>query len=95
MNLSSILKGVGREPEMLRTVGAFSLVIYVLTWCSIGWYLALWHPDRFDFTIFCAAGTGGFCAMFGSIAGSIALKDRNVAKAKIDDPTIPDAPVQH
>lgn len=81
MNLFSIIKGVGGEPEIIRTSGAFGLIAYVASviWFQ-AWNIGNGHP--FDVTAFCLAFSGGLVAIYGSIAGAAALKDKYVTAAK-------------
>lgn len=81
MNLANILRGIGGEPEIIRTGGVFGLVAYVLSTIAFtGWNMG--RGEHFDVTAFCLAFSGGMVAIYGAIAGAVALKDRNVAQAK-------------
>lgn len=81
MNILGAIKGVGGEPEIIRTSGAFGLVAYVLSTIAFtGWNMS--RGEQFDVTAFCLAFSGGLVAIYGAIAGAVALKDRNVATAR-------------
>jgi hypothetical protein len=41
----------------------------------------MWRGEHFDIVAFCAAFPGGLAVAYASIAGSAAIKDRNVATA--------------
>lgn len=90
MNLSSMLKGIGGEFEINRVVGAVGGLSYIV--CANAFQAwAIHRGAQFDLTAYCLSFPAGLGVAVGSIAGAVALKDRNVAKAKADDPTIPDA----
>lgn len=84
MNLGNILKGIGGEPEIIRTSGIFTLVAYVLSVVGFTWWM-LHRGEKFDVVAYCAAFSGGAVVIFGAIAGGVALKDRNVASAKVTE----------
>lgn len=79
--LLDLVRGIGGEPEIIRTSGAFGLVAFVLS--VIGF--TIWHMAAgkdFDVIAYCASFSGGLVAIYGAVAGAVALKDRNVATAK-------------
>jgi len=102
-NLSSVIRGVNGEPEIIRAAGAFGVFCYVIGALVFqGW--ALIKGDHFDIVAFCAAFPGGLAVAYGSIAGAAALKDRQVATAKVisetgavpvPPPLGPAVPVEH
>lgn len=79
MKILNALKGVGGEYEVQRILGAFGTVVYVLTAPALVW------AGKVSATLdsFCVAYPVGLGVCIGACAGSIALKDRNVARAKI------------
>lgn len=48
---------------------------------------AMHDGQDFDVTAFCLAFGGGFAALIGGGAGAVAIKDRNVASAKVIEAT--------
>jgi hypothetical protein len=81
---SHILKGLGGEYELLRTCGAFGIVVYILSAVAFqGWNMLRGHD--FDVTAYCLAFSGGLVAAVGGVAGAVAVKDRNVATARATD----------
>lgn len=84
--LSNALRGIGGEFELNRLVGAFGGVSYIIgAHAFIIWNFV--HGRAFDLTEYCIAFPGGLAVVVGSIAGAVAIKDRNVAKAKSEGPT--------
>lgn len=83
MSILSILKGVTGEFEINRVVGAVGSLSYVI--CGNGFVLwDMWRNGaHFDITAYCLAFPGGLAVAVGSIAGAVAIKDRNVAAAKV------------
>ena len=73
------LKGVGGEFEVQRILGAFGTVVYVITAPALVW------AGKVSATLdsFCVTYPVGLGICIGACAGSIALKDRSVAKAKV------------
>lgn len=81
MKLGNILRGIGGEPELVRTIGAFGVVGYVVG--ALGFQA--WNMGRgvpFDIIAFCTAFPAGLAAALAAVAGAVAIKDRNVATAK-------------
>lgn len=82
MKISSMLKGIGGEFEVNRVVGAFGAFAYVI--CAnifVGWQV-FGRGAEFNVTEYCLAFPSGLGVAVGAVAGSIALKDRQVAKAR-------------
>ena len=80
--LTSALRGIGGEFEINRVVGAFGVTAYVI--CAnvfVGWNMIL--GKEFSITEYCLAFPGGLAVGVGAIAGAVAVKDRNVATAKV------------
>ncbi len=80
----NFLRGIGGELEIQRILGALGTTVYIVTGPTLVWF------DKVvtTFESFCIAYPAGLGVCIGATAGSIALKDRQVAKAKADDPTI-------
>lgn len=82
MRIAAMLKGIGGEFEINRVVGAFGATAYVI--CAnvfVAWQV-FWHGREFNVTEYCLAFPSGLGVAVGAVAGSIALKDRQVAKAR-------------
>lgn len=91
MNILHMLRGIGGEPEIIRTVGAFGVVAYVIGGLVFqGWNMVAGRP--FDVVAFCAAYPAGLAAAVGAVAGSVALKDKGVASAKATQAQAEQAP---
>lgn len=84
--LSNAIRGIGGEPELNRVIGAFGGFAYVV---GAHVFIAAKMIDGggFDLTEYCLAFPGGLAVVVGSIAGAVALKDRNVAAAKATEAT--------
>lgn len=84
--LSNALRGIGGEYEINRLVGAFGGVSYIVgAHAFIAWHMA--RGGEFDLIAYCAAFPGGLGVAVASIAGAVAIKDRNVASAKVIEQT--------
>lgn len=80
---TGIFKGAGGNYEVNRFVGAIGALTYIV---SVPAFVA-WHMHKggtFDLIAFCAAYPAGLGVAIGAIAGAVAIKDRNVAKAKVE-----------
>jgi hypothetical protein len=81
MSLFNILKGIGGEVEIGRTLLASSGVAAIFT--PIGF--EAWHMAKggmFDVTAWCVAYPGGLAALSGVGVFSIGKKDKDVAVAR-------------
>lgn len=78
MNISSAFKGPGGEYDVQRLLGALGTVIYAVTAPALVWAGVV----SVSFDTFCIMYPTGLAACVGATAGSIALKDRQVAKAQ-------------
>ena len=81
MNILSALKSRG-EFEVSRTIGGVGAFAYVV--CAnafVAWSIS--KGEHFDLTAYCLAFPGGLAVVVGGTAGAVAIKDRNVAVAKI------------
>ena len=74
------LKGIGGTYEVQRLLGAFGTVSYVV---AVPAFVATGIISGVSVTEFCLAYPSGLAACVGATAGAIALKDRNVATARI------------
>lgn len=71
-------RGIGGRYEVQRALGAFGTVVYVVTAPALVWTGRI----TASFDSYCLAYPAGIAACLGATAGAIALKDRNVARAK-------------
>ncbi len=86
MTLTNALKGIHGEYELIRTVGAFGVVVYIVAVPALQiWAIHL--GEKFEVVSFCAAYSAGFAAVIGAVAGAVAVKDRNVATARVTNAT--------
>ena len=91
--LTSALRGIGGEFEINRVCGAFGTLAYIIgAHAFVGWNMAKGQP--FSLTEYCLAFPGGLAVCVGAIAGAVAVKDRNVATAKViaDTGAVPTPP---
>lgn len=95
--LRNILRGISGEFEINRVVGAFGAIVYVLgAHVFLGY--EIWGLGKaFDLEIYCLTFPTGLGIAVGAIAGAVALKDRQVANAKVisetnSNPATPPAP---
>lgn len=91
LNILNALKGIGGEFEVQRVLGAVGTLTYV---ACVPAFVATGIISGVSVTEFCLAYPGGLAACIGATAGAIALKDRNVATAKViqDTGAIPAKP---
>lgn len=80
MSILNALKGISGEFEVQRVLGAFGTVTYIVSAPAFIW------AGKVTATLdtFCLAYPAGLAACVGATAGAIALKDRQVAKAKAE-----------
>lgn len=80
-NVLNALKGISGEYEITRLLGGVGVGVYIV--CAP--VFTLWDMIRngahFDTVAFCAAYPTGLGLAIAAVAGSAALKDRNVATA--------------
>lgn len=82
MSLTNMLRGIGGEFEVNRVLGAAGVSVYIVSAPGfVAWNMAKGHP--FDLVAFCTAYPAGLGVAIAAIAGAVALKDRNVATAKV------------
>ena len=83
---SEILRGINGTVELNRLSLFLAALGYVFGTLGFqGW--SIWNGSEFDVTAFCLSFGGGFAALIGGGAGGIALKDRQVATAKVIEAT--------
>ena len=91
ISILNALKGIGGEYEVQRVLGAFGTLTYSITGPV---FIAVGIIKDVSLTEFSLAFPAGLAACIGATAGSIALKDRNVAVSKVVEETgaVPTAP---
>lgn len=80
MTILNALKGVTGEFEIQRVLGATGTLVYIVTAPALVWARIV----AVSFEGFCLAFPAGLAACVGATAGAIALKDRQVARAKAE-----------
>lgn len=93
---TEIIRGLNGTIELNRLSLFLAALGYVFGTLGFQAY-ALRSGSDFDVTAFCLAFGGGFAALIGGGAGAVAIKDRNVATAKVisetnSKPATPPAP---
>lgn len=85
MSIFNALKGIGGEFEVQRVLGAFGTITYIVMAPAFVW------AGKVQTTLegFCIQYPLGLAACVAATAGAIALKDRQVAKAKAESPDTP------
>lgn len=78
MTIFDALKGINGGYEIQRIIGAFGSVVFIVSAPALVWAGKI----TASFDSFCLAYPTGIAACIGATAGAIALKDRQVAKAK-------------
>ena len=78
MTILDALKGIGGQYEIQRIIGAFGSVVFIVSAPALVWAGKI----TASFDSFCLAYPFGIASCIGATAGAIALKDRQVAKAK-------------
>lgn len=82
-SILNILRGIGGEFEIIRTLGAFGVVVYIVSVPVFTGFMVFGQGKDFDLIAFCAAYPTGLGVAIGAIAGSNAIKDRNIAVAQV------------
>lgn len=85
MSVTDILKNAGGSFEINRVVGALGSLSYIVGANGFTAYEVFAKGQPFDLTSYCLAFPTGLGVAVGSIAGAVALKDRNVAAARVTD----------
>lgn len=84
--LSEALRGTNGGYEISRVVGFVGGMAYVVgAHVFIGWNMV--EGRGFDLVAYCLAFPGGLAALTGGTAAAVAIKDRNVATAKVIEET--------
>lgn len=84
MNFGNIIRGIGGEPEINRTIGAAGAAVYIVSTVAFqAWNMAEGRP--FDVTAFCIAYPAGLSAVVLAIGAAVTIKDRGVATARATD----------
>jgi hypothetical protein len=81
----NLLRGIGGDFEINRVLGAVGTFAYIVGAHAFEAYDVIWKGNDFNVTAYCLAFPGGLGVAVASIAGAVALKDRNVAVAKATD----------
>lgn len=81
MTILNALKGIGGEYEVQRILGAFGSTTFIVSAPALVWAGKI----TASFDSFCIAYPAGIATCIAATAGSIALKDRNVARAKVTE----------
>ncbi len=79
----NILKGISDEFEINRVVGAFGAGAYIIAAHIFLGYEVFWLHREFDLQTYCLVYPTGLGVAVAAIAGAVAIKDRNVASAKV------------
>jgi hypothetical protein len=84
--LTNALRGIGGEFELNRIVGLMAGIGYTVGALGFtAWNMLEGRP--FDVVAFCASFSGGAAVITGGTAAAVAIKDRNVASAKVIEQT--------
>ena len=83
MTILNALKGISGEYEVQRILGAFGSIVFIVSAPALVWAGKI----TASFDSFCLAYPAGIAACIGATAGAIALKDRQVARAKVTERT--------
>lgn len=81
MNFPKILRGVTGEPELVRSLGALGVGVYILAAHAF----VLWDMARgthFDITAYCLAFPGGLTTIIAGVGTAAGIKDKAVAQAR-------------
>jgi len=81
---TEIFKGSAGTYEVNRFVGGVGVLAYILTVPALVAYEVVIRGRELDVVAFCAAYPTGLGIAIGAIAGAVAVKDRQVAKAKTE-----------
>ena len=100
MSILQALKGIGGGYEINRIVGAAGATAYIVGANAFVWWDVVHLGHSFSITEYCIAFPAGLGVAIGAIAGAVAVKDRNVAKARVTNaeadnastPPVGDAP---
>ncbi|WP_333571297.1 hypothetical protein [Sphingomonas sp.] len=85
MSILNALRGIGGDFEVQRVIGAFGAVTFIVNAPALVWA----GKVQVSFETFCIAYPAGIATVIAACAGSIAWKDRQVAKAKAQTEATP------
>ena len=84
LRFTEFLRGANGGLELNRLIGALGGFAYIVgAHAFIAWNMA--EGREFDITAYCIAFPGGLAALTVGTAGAVAIKDRNVAVAKVTE----------
>jgi hypothetical protein len=83
MSLFDALKGISGAVEINRLVGALGATSYILVANGLEIWRVAWKGQPFDLAAYCGSFPWGLGTVILAIGGSIALKDRFVAQARV------------
>jgi len=82
MSILQAIKGIGGEPEIIRTLGGIGVLVYIFSVPSfVAWDVA--NGNDFPMVAFCTAYPAGLAAVLGAVSAAVSLKDRNVSTARV------------
>lgn len=81
MKMLEALKGINGTYEVQRLLGAIGTVTFIMSVPVLVWAGKI----TASFDSYCLAYPAGIATLVGATAGAIALKDRQVAKAKVEE----------
>lgn len=81
--LSHALKGIGGNYEINRLIGGIGGIVFIIGVHVFVGYEVFYLGKEFDLVTYCFAFPGGIAGIAGGTAGAVALKDRNVASARV------------
>lgn len=83
MTILDALKGINGQYEIQRIIGSFGSVVFIVSAPALVWAGKI----TASFDSFCLAYPLGIASCIGATAGAIALKDRQIARAKVIERT--------
>lgn len=81
------LRGIGGHYEINRVIGGFGALAYCTCVNAFVAHEVVIQGKDFDLSAYCSMFPLGLAAIIGAAAGSVALKDRQVATAKVIEQT--------
>lgn len=81
------LRGIGGKYELNRVIGGFGALAYCTAVNGFVAHEVIWQGKDFDLSTYCTMFPLGLSAIIAAAAGSVALKDVQVAKAKVIEST--------
>lgn len=94
-NLLNMLRGIGGEFEITRTLGAAGVASYIVAGIGFEFWTVVIQGKEFDVVAFCAAYPAGLAVAIGAIATAAGFKDGKVAAAQVtrDTGALPAQPI--